>query len=105
MDRELAVDGADVVRGAHHARQLQIVMRLKQRPETAVRLPDFEIELGPPKRPPYEATLRGVKHPVWFQPLDDVIMRRQQNDLALLQPAPGFGEGERAELGDLPVNH
>jgi hypothetical protein len=30
------------------------VMRFKQRPETAVRLPDFEIELRSPKRPPYE---------------------------------------------------
>jgi hypothetical protein len=35
MHRELAVDGADIVRGADHAGELQIVMRFKQRPETS----------------------------------------------------------------------
>ena len=49
MHGQFAVDGADIVRGADHAGQFQIVMRFKQRPETAVRLLDFEIELRSPK--------------------------------------------------------
>jgi hypothetical protein len=49
MHGQFAIDGADIVRGADHAGQFQIVMRLKQRPETAVCLPDFEIKLRSPK--------------------------------------------------------
>ena len=104
VDGELAVDRPDVIAGPDHARQLQIVMRLKQRPVTAVRLPDFEIEARSPKRPPREAALRCVKGPVGLDPFDHVVVRGQEDDPLALGAPPGLGEGERAELGDLPVD-
>ena len=104
VDGELAVDRPDVIGGPDHARQLQIVMRLKQRPVRAVRLPDFEIEARSPKRPPREAALRCVKGPVGLDPFDDVVVRGKQDDPLALGAPPGLGEGERAELGDLTVN-
>ena len=103
VDGELAVDRPDVIGGPDHARQLQIVMRLKQRPVTAVRLPDFEIEARSPKRPPREAALRCVKAQSGSIHSTRRSAGKQDDPLALGAP-PGLGEGERAELGDLAVD-
>jgi hypothetical protein len=49
MHRELAVDGADIVRGADHAGGASDSDAVQTAARDVARLPDFEIELRSPK--------------------------------------------------------
>ena len=80
-------------------------MRRKERPiiESVCHISSSNFGASP-KRPPSEGLLRGVVHPVGFDPIDDIVVAGQQHALAAC-PLPGLLESQRPELGNLPVHN
>src|SRR6185436_16053929 len=87
----------------HHEGELQIVMRLEERPVTPVRLENLELQSGTPKGPPSELELARVVDPVRLEPLRDVVVAGEEDGLPG-GPAPRLLEREGADAGDLPVD-
>ncbi len=96
MGDRLTVNKGDIASCRDHMRKLQIMMRLKIAPPLPIGLADFHGDLGSlPMTPPGELTRRGVIDPIRVEPINNIIVTRQQNR------AP-FGAPPR--LGNLPVH-
>ena len=101
-DRFVA-DEPDVTGRGDHLRRFQIVMRLKIRPPSPVGFDDPQLDWRTSlKPPPGKAAGAGIENPVRLQPIQNVIVAGQDDDLAA-GAAPSFREGVSADLGNLPV--
>ena len=49
-----------------------------------------------------EGLICGVEHPVWFQPIEHIVVAGDQNGF-LAGASPGFGESASANLRNLAV--